>query len=536
MIPNSKCAFLLLAMACTHMASTAQNTIIHDNDTWHEGYVNSLFNISYTSLNPTRLAHNAQRDAGNAMVSYGLTRGCLHAIDAPQRVNDLNVYIGGLKHLGRIDLQGHLQYTNRSTRGQRWNATLFLHPDNPFILADSVASDGNLETFQMQAAMSYAFSPKLKGALQAALQLGSASDQTDPRPKTNTSVFPITAGIEYSASKAWSLGASAEVRLLSSRMSYTVVNPLQSHRYFLMKGMGDYFRRSTSDESGYQRDYKGTTLTASVQAIYAPKGSTWQNFTELRYANGYENATDGGSAYTFKGGDFKRSGFELTNRWMYSANEQWLHQAILQASLYNTKGYWYDQKKLTDTEHGNISYYEILSKDLIHKGQKTSIELMYRIDHLRQGQRDWHATIAATLADTQLKHYCDDGLRQQKYTLLHLNANAGKAFSLGKGCLTANIEAGYTLPAANRTYATGSNVSGNDDITASYVAPQFEYVSASQLRLGALADYTFPLNARTRLGVFAQAQSAMHSGAADYDATMKSGHRTTATLGVHIQF
>ena len=56
---------------------------------------------------------------------------------------------------------------------------------------------------------------------------------------------------------------------------------------------------------------------------------------------------------------------------------------------------WYDQKKLTDTEHGNISYYAVLSKTRIQKQQDMAVTADPKA---LQRQRTAEATVDQPLA------------------------------------------------------------------------------------------------------------------------------------------
>ena len=94
-------------------------------------------------------------------------------------------------------------------------------------------------------------------------------------------------------------GATAGISFYNSDIAYTLVNPLNSHRYFLMKGMGDYYRISSNDVSGYQRAYKGLNYTGALQLVWEPEHKKYGNFTEVRYTHVSEEATDGGSSYKF---------------------------------------------------------------------------------------------------------------------------------------------------------------------------------------------------------------------------------------------
>lgn len=527
---------LCLATALAAQQAKAQTEFANAANLWHDGAVNELYNIRYHSFNPTRLAYNSQQTTGEALVFYNLTRGDFNNAGAPDNVNNLNVQLGGLKHFERVDVSGFLHYKNTSYKNQEWNSTLFLNPNNPFVLADSVTSDGNIETFAMGAALSYRFNPKIKGGIGAGLTVGSLSDQTDPRPKTNTSRFNITVGADAMLTTAWTLGLAARIELFSSNLSYTIVNPLINHRYFLMKGMGDYFRRSSGEDAGYQRDYKGTTFTGELSATFKPSGSPFQNVVILSASAGNEKATDGGSSYTFKGGDYHFTHFALKDRFMFSYNEHVLHNIIVGAEMGSGNSDWYDQKKLTDTEHGNISYYEVLSKTRIQKQQDMAVTAEYRFDRLADRQPDFYASLLATLANTTLKHYNDNGLQKQQWTNLSLNLTVGKHFTLGKGQFNAQLNAGYVMPVKDRQFATGTNVSGNDDITAVYVTRQFEWASAKRVCLGGFADYNFPVAKAVRLGLFYKVNSTLYEDDAQYFADFKSTSLTQGEFGVYVNF
>ena len=531
-------SFLMLCIAAaTTTPAAAQTEFAHSADTWHEGAVNSLFNSRYNSMNPTRLAYNRLQTTGEATMGYGMTRGKLHDTGAPGHINDLSVLLGGLKHFDKVDLAGHLRYVNTSYKNQEWNSTLFLNHNNPFVLADSVASDGNIERFDMGAALSVRCSSRIKAGLAATLTVGSMSDQTDPRPKTNTSRFGMTAGADAALGSAWTIGAAARIELLNSNISYTVVNPLVNHRYFLMKGMGDYYRRSSSEDAGYQREYKGTTFTGELSATWRPDGSPVQNVLLITAATGNEDATDGGSAYTFKGGDYSFGRIAVKDRLMLSRNARVLHNIVVGAALDNATGDWYDQKKLTDAEHGNISYYEVLNKARIHKQNGMELTAEYRFDRLKEDhQCDIYASALVALEASTAKHYNDAGLHKQQYTNLSLDLTTGKHWTIGKGVLAAQLSAGYVLPVEDRTFATGTNVSGSDDITGAYVTRQFEYASAQRLRVGAAASYTFAVAQAAQLGFFAKGHATFYEDDAQYCAALKGTSATRVEVGASLNF
>ena len=132
-------------------------------------------------------------------------------------------------------------------------------PDNPFVLGDSVGSKPSSEVFRMNAELVWQCSKRWLLGAGVGLMMGSSSDQDDPRPKTLSSSFPVLLGAECQLNAVWHLGVSVGMETARTNINYTVVNPLNNHRFFLMKGLGEYFRRSTAGNPCYQRKYDGQT-------------------------------------------------------------------------------------------------------------------------------------------------------------------------------------------------------------------------------------------------------------------------------------
>ena len=178
----------------------------------------------------------------------------------------------------------------------------------------------------------------------------------------------------------------------------------------------------------------------------------------------------------------------------------------------------------------------MLSKTRIQKQQDMAVTAEYRFDRLTNRQPDFYASLLATLANTTLKHYNDNGLQKQQWTNLSLNLTVGKHFTLGKGQFNAQLNAGYVMPVKDRQFATGTNVFGNDDITAVYVTLQFEWASAKRVCLGGFADYNFPVAKAVRLGLFCKVNSTLYEDDAQYFADFKSTSLTQGEFGVYVNF
>ena len=541
----------LASLLCMGTNMLAQESVMGRN-LWIDQQTNEQQNIRFHSANPTRQAFNVQRNTAYAQADYTLLRGSFHAADQSGKRNDMNFYFGGLKQLGRIDLAGSLRYENIQARHHAWNSTYGLEPENPFIIGDSVRGRTTVEAFYLNATAAYSFSDTWRAALQVDLQNASSSDQNDPRPKVNTTILPVTAGAEWQATDAFAMGGNLGARIFNSDMAYTVVNNRITHPYFLMKGMGDQRNMSTGSEAGYKRDYHGFAYNAALQAVWQQEGSAWADFLQISAERGYEDAKDGGSSYTYRGGDYDFTRLHLTDRLQFRPSDRMLHQFFLDATYQKGEGTWYDQQRFTDTEHNNRTDYEILGKKKLHNIKKMSFDVSYQIDSNQKEKGNIHANINIGFENNGTTHYlkCSEQDQRtgrtntwyenlkQEWTLIHCWADARHEFSLRRGLLNVTLGGGHWMPIGDKKFATASEPGASGTlITRDYVAPQFEYLSASHYRTSALADYSLPLRQETlTLGIFARVDYARYSDDAEYSDRFKSTSLTTTQVGLYLHF
>jgi len=452
--------------------------------------INFQQNMLYESSNPSRLAFNSVKSVLTASLSGCITRGDYHAVDVSGKHNDFGVNIAGMKQVGRFSVEGHIAYLNSKDYNHRFRSSLFLTPTNPFLVCDTVLSDVTCEQFDLGASVAYPFNDRLTGGLQLRYLTGNSADQTDPRPKINSMRFTATPGAIYRLNERHKVGLSADVELYRSDISHTNINPLERHIYFVMKGMGDNVTFTTSDMSSYPRNYRGLTIGGKAQ--WLTEGSKWSNLMEAGAGHNQENAEDGGSSYTYKGGDYSLFVITLDDRLRLTRSSAWQHDIRLHASYESDKGKWYDQKKLVDTEHGNLAYYETLSSSQVQNGQRIGATLGWLVSHKESQRPDWDAGLDAGFQHVKTNHY-EVSTSVQQYNLLSLSAHGKKRWKVGKGLLQTSLEAGLKTPLGTPEYASVRN-----KLAAEYVAPLFEYATARNITFGGNASWHFPLKVREK--------------------------------------
>jgi len=525
-----KLSLIALLPLCSSMLSA--QTVLANDDTWNESHINALDNIEYTSTNPVAISYNKIKKFGVARVSYNYATGEFRKPDSPKKDRHLGVHISGLQSVGKFDLSGSFSYDNASRIDSRWNSTLGLNEYNPFILADSVFSDQTVETFDMNAKGVFNINNRWKTALSISFTSARMSDQTDPRPETSMSNFPVTLGGEYALTDKISLGAALNACIYRSDIDYTLINPLNYYQYFLFKGTGDYYRRSSADVSGYDREYKGSSYGGSLQMKYDISESI-HNFLDLGYYTGSENATDEGST-PFKGGDYDYGKMTLSDRFMLR-NERTVHNIILSMTYANGEGKWYDQKKMIDTEHGNRMYYDILSKYKIFSNDNIRASVEYSFATLNaEGNRDLYVDFVAGMQNVTNKNYYS-GVKSQKGTTLDFDLAVGKGFGIAdKVGIDAIIRGGYHFPLST-TFADASTLL-NENLVEQYSGPMYQYTFAKAFNLGVHVDVHMPVNRIITCGLTFDAKYLRCIDDCQYAISYKSTDRSRINASVYLKF
>ncbi len=525
-----KIPLISIVLFCMNFGICAQ-TLDNNTRTWDESSENELANIRYNSKNPVRLSYNALRTFGVAVVDYGLRRGDFHAPGTSGKVNDLNVYIAGLQNVGKFDVSGYIRYINQQQRDKRWNSTLGLRWDNPLILADTINSQQSVEQFDMNATGAFQINDSWKLGLSISLQTGTLSDQTDPRPETQFSNLPITVGAEYRLTDKFSLGLNTGVRLFSSEINHHIEDPQKNYVYYLMRGNGDYYRRSSADVSGYSREYKGTSYNGAVQLNYQFSDKI-SDLLEFGIDAGHENATDEGGIL-FKGGDYDFTEFAVSNRIIIKNSDALLHNIIFSANIDKGEVNWYDQRKVLDTEHGNRTYYLTLGKYKAHENNYIKASAEYRIDFLKKGKQDMFLDFRTGIRNFNNKQF-NTNIDIQKATNINFLLAAGKKCQFKKVNLNTSVYAGYSF-ATGDDFTDGSSYA-NENIAVEYTLPYYQFEISKRYDIGAKVDFGMPLSKQIYGGAFITVDSHIYADNGKYINVYKGTSFTTTKLGLYLKF
>ncbi|MBR1576053.1 MAG: hypothetical protein IJ654_06350 [Bacteroidales bacterium] len=461
---------------------------------------------------------------GEISVGWKHDGGSFHRPDAPEGKDALDVHLAGDKASGAFVFSGSLDYTNAKERGRNWNSLIGNDPDNPYIICDSIADRSTTESFVLDALLAWQFAPAWRACAEVGLTTATLSDTRDPRPQNDISRIPLSLRLDYRLSDKVTLGLSGGVSLFQSKFRYALEEPLKTYRYFKMMGMGEYFAFASSENSSAPREYSGRVYSGGVHLDI--HRAALRSTSELTYVYGLEDARDGGSAYEWKGGDYRYQDIRLRNVTCFGSMLS--HSFRTDARLKLMNGFWYDQKRQVDTEHGNITWFEIQSYYKNNSGVKASANLRYTIADGASSNPSWSAFAEAGYSFVSLTHYTSGDPRQQRWNAIDMKLGGTKTFLLGKGVLSLLPSVSVRIPFGGE-FATGTSQSGKNDITGAYVLPIYAYETAKcaggSLRGEYLLPFSLSEDRRVRPGIAFEGNWLQHLGHGElYDAFDNTGY------------
>ena len=502
--------------------SLSSNAIYFHTKNWVNNVLNDI-------ENPIRIYHYKVKKVAVSGLQFETMKGNFAPIDAPQTSYEGTFNMLGIQQVGRFSLEGSMNYSLTKQKNQRWNNTFMLSPHNPFILSDSIYGNPQQEIFSLNAITNYAINHRWNVGLQLTYTSGSRDDQTDPRPFATSMRFMAFPGVSFQLSPTHLLGLNAQIKLFSSSLSHTVIDNQKSTTYFLMRGMGDNFSVNTSDNINYPRRYKGKQWGLST--FWKTHFSHLNNVLEMGFYFNNEVAEDGDAGLYFKGGDHKETGFKLFNRLTFSSKKQLFHSVSFSYYQYNNEGWWYDQRRMVDTEHANRPYYAILHYGMVDKWNAHKLLISYRMDKFFNDNPLWTMAISGELKTKNATHYEAD-IYQQAFSTYAIKMKGNRFFMLKKciGEITSQLSYGNTLGSPLFNDVRGI-------LSDAYTRPIFAYNTAQYVSYGGAIKVSFPIKMYHQpsfISVFLRANHHSFLGKGRISEIYNATHRTLFTMGLQL--
>lgn len=458
-------------------------------------------------------------------MDYGLRRGDLHDVDESSKSHSFGVGLCGRRRFNKVSCFGRIGYSDGKEYARRWNSTLQVSDDNPFILGDSIPSDFNTQRFDLLGRVAYCPTDGVVLGLQLDYDTGSAANQTDPRPRTDGMRFEIVPGIHIRLGHGFSTGLSGGFELMGESITHEIVDPRVSYVYFRFNGLGDYSTISSGTSLPYPRDYSGTEYKGAWQLAWEG-GRSLANLLEVQVASNRERARDGGASFTYLGGDYARVGFGLSDR-IRIGNGCRRHTVEAGWSYKRVRGIWYEQTAYLDPDRNNELAYRVQASGEKNRERASAVWLAYRFDRLRKARADFSVYASGRYEASETVHYEGDGY-MRRYSLLSGSVGALRHIAFGSSLITVSfgLQGGSPLASEQRVPRR---------IGAVYTDPAFEYLTATWLGGEVSVRYHRLLGALW-VGLFAEASQRWYVGRGTYTEQFEGTDARRMSFGVELLF
>lgn len=482
----------LLVSSVGLLAAQTDNT-----DSWLRLYyqdVNYIYNPFVNMNTPIKMSYNTVNNAGVASLGYSIMDGEYRSVESSQKIASTEFDIDGLKKIGKFSFEGGLNYDNFAEQESAWAGTYMLSEHNPFKLGAESGGDRTIEEYNLYGGASYDFE-KLSLAFRLGYNTASVYDHSDPRVEINSMRFKMEPALMYAFKDNLKVGASAKVEFFNSSLIHTLVNNYEDHNYYLMMGCGDFYLSSTGLSTSYPRDYMGHDYSASLQVLAGTATSKLKNATEITYSKVEETAQDGQSAAVFMGGDYYSNRISVSNRTTMGGSGSLVSNIDLGLSIDSDEGYWYDQKKVVNTDQGNLVTYEILQRYKLYTATIITANAAYQLDIVKDKLPQY--TFAVDAEYTSVDKKSNDGsIYSETYANVDMGASAKKFWYLKNTVIDFGIN--FRL---KQTMDTPVYQGPSTDISDAYTYPYIAYLFSDNMLLGAEAKAThkFQLVGRSML-------------------------------------
>lgn len=489
--------FLSLILSAVSIANVSAQTASQPASAqppkiWYEQKL-YLRNIQAGSDNPVSISNNPYSLLNSFNGSYTQREGSFKPINGEQKGTYTDIDIYGTKKLQKISFEGSMSYGVHDLHNSRWDNTVLLTENNPFIIADSLVYDSipnnqNREFFNLNGGFAWNISENFTIGLKSTYMVGSKADQSDPRFKSNAARVSVVPGLEYRFSNKFSAGLSALVENYNETIGMTVQdNLIPGHENtFLFQELGVY---TLMTNYSYNRRYEGRKYEGAAQIT--TRSNAISSFSQFKFGMNKEEAIDGGTSYEKRGGDFSDMYLVLNERLQFNIGRT-INNFTLNGSYSKAKGKNFKQATKLD-KYGSTEWY-VQSAEITQIQKDIKASLCYRTDFMKESNSMLALQADAALEQINHRQYPDE--YYATYSLLKYGMTVEKRFIWGKTGLELKAKGEMCNNLKEFDYSLPTTAPGKKKLMKAYFLPKYEYLSAAYTNAVVSADFSYYLTGR----------------------------------------
>lgn len=265
---------------------------------------------------------------------------------------------------------GRASYENLTIKNQRWNENLDFDRVAPYIGADSVGGDIDLERYQFMGGYHQKFN-KVDLGIQVGYKAQLGSRSRDPRLKSTTSDLTIDAGVNYNFYKEFDAGLFVQGEKYTQNTSVRFASLLGQPLVYQMNGFGNYNYFFSGGAKLNSMIFEELSYKVGGQ-IRHKKGQDFYLFAQIGQSDLLKSYRGTSNRY-FDIADLKTDGFEIEGAKFFTLND---HRLGIKAN--------YVANQTTGVEYGytnNTSVMTLLYKRKSYKKDAfvTSFSFFYEL-------------------------------------------------------------------------------------------------------------------------------------------------------------
>lgn len=485
-IPFSIALLLLGMVAFSGKASESQEPEEEKSDIQHVPHVFDFLKRSNTwlhSSNPAGMTFAEMHNMGTFHFQHDYKDGGFRRPQEAAIINQFGFATERFQRLNEMRFRGNFSFHTVAEHNRNWGVLMDPFYGSPYIFTDERGGDWSKQFYHLGAGMS---TGKLFDLFFAGVDIDynvkTGARQADPRPLTNTYRMVVRPGVIFPVTQNMNLGVSGFYSNRNEEVSITVTNFDFQHRWFKMRGVGEY---RTGFMTGFFRAYNGSTAGGGLQLEYDISGM--QFIAEANYHLFNEEVTDGSSVLQH-GGQFDESSINgfLSLR---MGRENCIHLARA----------FFDIREGRGTEHSqnydvNVERWVTFATTLRYLGDRYSAGVGYDYFRTNETQSDysWMGGFLANIEHADLRFLVPSS--SQMHTFAQIGAHGRLNLPMGNNTLHVAANAGYRLPLDDELRIHRELIDDGRTVIAYNVAmPDHEYMISEHLSAGLELTYNFSI-------------------------------------------
>ncbi|GEM_PF-2130378 len=432
------------------------------------------------SSNPAGMAHTNMHDLGNSYFIFNVDEGDFYRPQDASQTNRFGFTTERYQSLGEMTFRGAFTFNSYEEKDRNWGAVVDPFRGTPYIFSDIEGGDWSKQYYNLNfTATSGRLFGLMYAGLEAHYELHTGARQNDPRPKNNTNNLWARPGLLFPVGNNSDFGITGYISNRNEEISYTLVNHDFQHRWYKMRGVGE-FRRGFM--TGHSRAYNGTGFGGGINYAYTFNRGSIIADADIRLYN--EEVSDGTSVV--------QHGGEL---------DEMTIDAGVSVKLMGTNSLQLIRGSFSMTEYTGIEHSQSYDNSL-EQWVTFATSTRYRADHIHAGidyryyrttpnnDYSWMAGVKAEASNNDVRYLLP--LSTKEFTDLQVLLNGAKNLTVSDNNLHLGVKAGYRILIDNELSIHRDLLEGDrSDISENVTIPDYFYLTTDYAIIGVNATYSF---------------------------------------------